>query len=107
MINDHLVSCPQHLEVQGWFRQGWETARRSARIDSSASSYITGRRIDDGSAALYGGPAGLAILAKELSKISYDLNYLPVPAVTPLELNAQEQQCQRARRKKKAAEGAM
>lgn len=82
------------------FRHNWETARRSGRLDTSASNYIGGRRIDDGSAALYGGPAGLAILAEELSKISYDLTFLPAPAATPEELKAQEHQSQRARRKR-------
>lgn len=85
------------------FRHNWETARRSGRMDTSASNYISGRRIDDGSAALYGGPAGLAILAEELSKISYELTFLPSPAVTSAQLKAQEQQCQRARRKKTTA----
>ena len=82
------------------FRHSWETARRSARMDTSASNYITGRRIDDGSAALYGGPAGLAILAEEISKISYAVKFLKAPEVTPAELIAQEQRCQCARRKK-------
>lgn len=86
------------------FRHSWETARRTGRMDTSASNYITGRRIDDGSAAIYGGPAGLAVLAEELSKISYDLKFLQAPAVAPAELKAQEQQCQRARRKKSATE---
>jgi integrase len=91
---------PGRLVGMHCFRHSWETARRSSRMDTSASNYITGRRIDDGSAALYGGPAGLATLADELSKISYDLKFLPAPAITPAELKAQQQQCQRARRGK-------
>lgn len=84
-------------------RHSWETARRSARMDTSASNYLAGRRIDNGSAALYGGPAGLAILAEELSKISYDLIFTPAPAVTPAELRSQEQRCESRRRKKPCA----
>lgn len=80
------------------FRHNWETARRSGRMDTSASNYIGGRRLDDGSAALYGGPAGLTILAEELSKISYDLKFLRAPAVVADELRAQEQRSKRARR---------
>lgn len=71
------------------FRHNFETARRNARMDASAANYITGRRIDAGSAALYGGPAGLGELKEELSKIDYGLKHLPAPAVTPEELKAQ------------------
>lgn len=72
------------------FRHNWETARRTARLDTSASNYATGRRLDNGSAALYGGPAGLAVLNEELSKIDYGLAHLPAPAVTTEELKVQE-----------------
>ncbi len=75
------------------FRHVWETARRTARLDTSASNYITGRRIDAGSAALYGGPAGLETLANELSKISYPLKFKAAPSVTASELRAQAKQC--------------
>lgn len=104
-VKDLLSPEEGRLVGMHCFRHNWETARRSGRMDTSASNYIGGRRIDDGSAALYGGPAGLAILAEELSKISYDLKFLPAPAVTPAELKAQEQQCQRARRNKSTATG--
>ncbi|MDX5364648.1 MAG: hypothetical protein LPJ91_10905 [Pseudazoarcus pumilus] len=100
-----LAPAPGRLVGMHCFRHSWETARRSGRIDTSASNYITGRRIDDGSAALYGGPAGIGILAEELSKITYDLKFLPAPAVTPTELREQELQCQRARRDKKPVAG--
>lgn len=96
---------PGRLVGMHCFRHSWETARRSGRMDTSASNYIGGRRIDKGSAALYGGPAGLPILLEELSKISYGLKFLPAPAVTSTELKAQELRCQRARRKRTATAG--
>ncbi len=99
-IKGLLASKPGRLVGMHCFRHCWETARRSGRMDTSASNYITGRRIDNGSAALYGGPAGLATLLEELSKIAYDVTFLPAPAVTPADLKAQEQQCLRAKRKK-------
>ncbi len=70
-------------------RHNWETARRNARLDPSAAQYITGRRIDQGSAADYGGPAGLKTLFQELSKIEYPLTFLPAPPVTAEELKRQ------------------
>lgn len=72
------------------FRHNFETARRNGRMDSSASNYITGRRIDSGSAALYGGPAGRLTLKEELSKINYGLDHSPSPAVTADELKTQD-----------------
>jgi len=99
-VKSLLSPKPGRIVGMHCFRHSWETARRSARMDTSASNYITGRRIDRGSAGLYGGPAGLVSLAEELSKISYDIQFLPAPAVTPEELTAQEQRCQRARRKR-------
>lgn len=85
------------------FRHSWETARRTARLDISAANYIGGRAIDKGSSAIYGGPAGLQTLFEELSKITYDIKkFLPAPAVTAAELQVQAEQCQRARRSRKA-----
>jgi integrase len=81
-------------------RHNWETARRTAKLDPSASNYITGRRIDPGSAADYGKPAALKTLHDELSKIEYGLTHGPAPAVTAEELKAQDERRQRAKRNK-------
>jgi len=50
---------------------------------------MTGRRIDAGSAADYGGPAARQTLLEELSKIQYPIEFLPAPAVTADELTRQ------------------
>lgn len=72
------------------FRHSWETARRNARLDPSAAQYMTGRRIDAGSAADYGGPAARQTLLEELSKIQYPIEFLAAPDVTPDELKQQD-----------------
>ncbi|MHB1236079.1 MAG: hypothetical protein ACYCY7_00800 [Gallionella sp.] len=99
-VKQLLSPTPGRLVGMHCFRHNWETARRSARLDTSASNYATGRRLDKGSSALYGGPAGLAVLNEELSKIVYGLRHLPAPAVTPKELKAQERGRQSAQRPK-------
>ena len=72
-----LISpSPGRLVGMHCFRHNWETARRTARLDTSASNYITGRRIDEGSSAFYGGPAGMAALKDELTKINFGIAHL-------------------------------
>lgn len=80
------------------FRHNFETARRNSRMDSSVANYITGRRIDVGSAALYGSPAGKAVLNIELSKIEFGINHLSPPAVTSQELVRQNKARMRTKR---------
>lgn len=99
-VKQLLSPTPGRLVGMHCFRHTWETARRSARLDTSASNYATGRRLDKGSSALYGGPAGLAVLNEELSKIDYGLVHLPAPAVTPEDLKAQERDRLSAQRPK-------
>ena len=94
-----LISPPEgRLVGMHCFRHNFETARRNARMDPSAANFITGRRIDVGSAALYGSEAGLPVLKEELSKIRYGLSHLPAPAVTAEELHAQNSRRQHAAR---------
>lgn len=83
------------------FRHNWQTAERNGRLHPSAANYITGRKIDAGSAALYGSEAGIPILREELAKISYPLEPLPAPGVTPEALRAQDTRRQRAMQDKK------
>jgi len=85
------------------FRHNWETARRTAKMDTSVSNYIGGRRIDAGSAALYGGPAGIETLAEELAKIAYPVEFQSAPPVNATELRAQDARCKAALRAKKTA----
>lgn len=82
-------------------RHSWETARRNGRLDLSAAQYITGRKIEHGSSADYGSPAGLLVLLDELSKITYPVSFLPAPPVTPEELKKQDEQRVRNQRAKK------
>lgn len=51
---------------------------------------MTGRRIETGSAADYGGPASRQTLLEELSKIQYPIKFLAAPDVTPDELKQQD-----------------
>lgn len=88
------------------FRHCWETARRNGRLDASAAQYITGRKMEHGSASDYGNPAGQQVLLEELSKITYPLKFLPAPEVTAEELKRQDlirQQSMRAKRVKRPA----
>lgn len=85
------------------FRHNWETARRTAKMDTSVSNYIGGRRIDAGSAALYGGPAGIETLAEELAKIEYPVEFQPAPEITADMLRAQDELSKAALRAKKTA----
>lgn len=72
------------------FRHCWESARRNGRLDASAAQYITGRKMENGSASDYGGPAGLDTLLTELAKINYPLTFLPAPEVSEGELKTQD-----------------
>lgn len=72
------------------FRHCWETARRNGRLDASAAQYITGRKMEHGSANDYGNPAGQKVLLEELSKINYPLKFLPAPKVTAEQLKQQD-----------------
>ena len=96
-----LAPDPDILVGMHCFRHTWETARRSARLDPSASNYCTGRRSEKGSAAMYGGPAGVAVLNEELSKIDYGLTHLPAPLVTVEMLKIQDRRRLSAKRPKK------
>lgn len=78
------------------FRHNWETAERNGRLHPAAAKYITGRKIDSGSAALYGSEAGVPILREELDRIRYPLEFLPAPDVTAEALRAQDTQRYRA-----------
>lgn len=84
-----ITPLPGRLVGMHCFRHNWETARRTARLDTSASNYITGRRIDDGSSGQYGGPAGLVALKDELRKIDFGITHLKAPPVSSKELMEQ------------------
>lgn len=72
-------------------RHSWETARRNGRLDNSAAQYITGRRMEKGSAFDYGSQAGLNVLLEELSKITYpSVKFGTAPSVTAGELKQQD-----------------
>lgn len=74
------------------FRHNWETAKRDAipNFDFSIGAYLLGRRIDQGSAAVYGTSAGLKKLKIEIAKIDYALEHLSAPDVSPQVLLAEE-----------------
>jgi integrase len=99
-VKELLQPAEGRLVGMHCLRHNWETARRTATLDPSASNYITGRRIDPGSAAVYGNPASLETLNKELSKIDYGLKHAPAPAVTAEDLKAQDERRKRAKRSK-------
>lgn len=80
------------------YRHCFATARRNARVDLSAANYMEGRRIEEGSSALYGGPAGQMILLEELQRVRYPLIFLESPSVTPAELIEQNRRRLRALR---------
>lgn len=84
------------------FRHCWETARRNGRLDSSAAQYITGRKMEKGSASDYGSEAALYVLLEELSKIQYpDLKFGKAPPVTAADLKQQDAVRKHALRAKK------
>ncbi len=84
------------------FRHCWETARRNGRLDTSASQYMTGRKMEKGSSADYGSQAGLCVLLEELSKIEYPtLKFGKAPPVTAAQLKQQDAVRKHALRAKK------
>ncbi len=106
-VQNLLAPKPGRLVGMHCFRHNWETAKRTARLDKSAANYITGRPLEEDSAAYYGSAAGLKTLKEEIARIDYGLTHQPAPTVTVAELKLQESRCQRARHRSPAARAAI
>lgn len=89
---------PERILGMHCFRHNWETAKRDSlvSVDLTAARYLLGRKIEEGSAALYGSEAGLPKLLQELGRISYDIEFQPAPAVLAADLREQEAQLRRS-----------